>query len=75
MPSGFPSLQPAFTVRVDIDAPMQVGGQAGSQLAIVPMVSGTVKSEEGFEPKLDAELCVRGSATHRLREVGELIGR
>jgi hypothetical protein len=37
---------------------MQVGGQAGSQLAIVPMVSGTVKSEEGFEPKLDAELCV-----------------
>jgi hypothetical protein len=54
---------------------MQVGGQAGSQLAIVPMVSGTVKSEEGFEPKLDAELCVCGSATHRLREVGELIGR
>ncbi|KAH7069112.1 RNA polymerase I-specific transcription-initiation factor-domain-containing protein [Paraphoma chrysanthemicola] len=56
MPSGFPSLQPAFTVRVDIDAPMPVGGQAGSQLVIVPMVSGTVKSEEGFEPKLDAEL-------------------
>ncbi|KAF2027666.1 hypothetical protein EK21DRAFT_102370 [Setomelanomma holmii] len=56
MPSSFPSLQPAFTVRVTIDAPMQVGGQAGSQLVIVPMVSGTVKSEEGFEPKLDAEL-------------------
>ncbi|KAH7088796.1 RNA polymerase I-specific transcription-initiation factor-domain-containing protein [Paraphoma chrysanthemicola] len=54
--SGFPSLQPAFTVRVDIDAPLPVGGQAGSQLVIVPMVSGTVKSEEGFEPKLDAEL-------------------
>ncbi|KAL1798580.1 hypothetical protein ACET3X_002617 [Alternaria dauci] len=54
--SGFPSLQPAFTVRVDIDAPMQVGGQHGPQLAIVPMVSGTVKSEEGFEPKLDGEL-------------------
>ncbi|RYO18965.1 hypothetical protein AA0121_g4883 [Alternaria tenuissima] len=54
--SGFPSLQPAFTVRVDIDAPMQVGGQHGAQLVIVPMVSGTVKSEEGFEPKLDGEL-------------------
>jgi RNA polymerase I-specific transcription initiation factor RRN6 len=54
--SGFPSLQPAFTVRVNIDAPMQVGGQAGPQLAIVPMTSGTVKSEEGFEPKLDGEL-------------------
>ena len=54
--SGFPSLQPAFTVRVDIDAPMQVGGQHGAQLVIVPMVSGTVKSEPGFEPKLDGEL-------------------
>jgi RNA polymerase I-specific transcription initiation factor RRN6 len=54
--SGFPSLQPAFTVRVAIDAPMQVGGQAGAQLVIVPMVSGTVKSEEGFEPKLNGEL-------------------
>ena len=56
MPSGYPSLQPAYTVRVAIDAPMQVGGQAGHQLVIVPMVSGTVKSEEGFEPKLDGEL-------------------
>ncbi|KAJ4368161.1 hypothetical protein N0V83_006517 [Neocucurbitaria cava] len=54
--SGFPSLQPAFTVRVSIDAPMPVGGQAGSSLVIVPMVSGTVKSEPGFEPKLDGEL-------------------
>ncbi|KAH8724888.1 hypothetical protein GQ44DRAFT_707977 [Phaeosphaeriaceae sp. PMI808] len=54
--SGFPSLQPAFTVRVDIDAPIQVGGQAGSQLVIVPMISGTVKSEPGFEPKLNGEL-------------------
>ena len=32
--SGFPSLQPAFTVRVDIDAPMQVGGQHGAQLLL-----------------------------------------
>jgi RNA polymerase I-specific transcription initiation factor RRN6 len=56
MPTGFPSLTPAYTVRVAIDAPMEVGRQTGSQLVIVPMVSGTVKSEEGFEPKLDAEL-------------------
>ncbi|KAF2682160.1 hypothetical protein K458DRAFT_479015 [Lentithecium fluviatile CBS 122367] len=54
--SGFPKLQPAFTVRVVIDAPMAVGGQAGSSLVVVPMVSGTVKSEPGFEPALDAEL-------------------
>jgi hypothetical protein len=59
--SGFPSLQPAFTVRVGIDAPMQVGGQAGAQLVIVPMVSGTVKSEEGFEPVLDGKLYVSSS--------------
>lgn len=58
MPSGFPTLQPAFTVRVNIDAPMAVGGQAGSQLVIVPMVSGTVKSEDGFEPKFNGELYV-----------------
>ena len=56
MPDGYPSLQPAYTVRVVIDAPMQVGRQAGNQLVIVPMVSGTVKSEPGFEPKLDGEL-------------------
>jgi len=56
MPSGFPTLQPAFTVRVNIDAPMAVGGQAGSQLVIVPMVSGTVKSEDDFEPKFNGEL-------------------
>jgi len=54
--SGFPSLTPAFTVRVDIDAPLAVGAQAGRGLTIVPMVSGTVKSEPGFSPALDAEL-------------------
>lgn len=62
--SGFPSLQPAFTVRVSIDAPMVVGAQAGSDLVIVPMVSGTVKSEPGFEPVLDAELY--DNPTHHL---------
>jgi RNA polymerase I-specific transcription initiation factor RRN6 len=55
-PTGFPSLTPAFTVRVAIDPPMPVGGQAGSQLVVVPMVSGTVRSEEGFEPGLEGEL-------------------
>lgn len=56
--SGFPKLTPAFTVRVTIDAPMPVGGQAGSSLVIVPMVGGNIKSEDGVEPKLDAELYV-----------------
>ncbi|KAF2708982.1 hypothetical protein K504DRAFT_433720 [Pleomassaria siparia CBS 279.74] len=54
--SGFPSLEPAFTVSVNIDAPLAVGAQAGRDLVIVPMVKGTVKSEPGFEPALNAEL-------------------
>jgi len=54
--SGFPSLQPAFTVRVDIGPGLSVGAQNGRALVVVPMVSGTVKSEPGFEPSLDAEL-------------------
>lgn len=36
--SGFPSLKPAFTVRVVIDSPMAVGAQAGAPLVVV--VSG-----------------------------------
>lgn len=64
--SGFPSLQPAFTVRVNIDAPMQVGAQAGAGLVIVPMVSGTVKSEGGFEPKLDGQLYVHSHLDWRV---------
>jgi hypothetical protein len=64
MSSGFPSLKPAFTVRVVIDPPMPVGGQAGSQLVIVPMVSGTVQSEPGFEPKLDGELYAMLTSLH-----------
>ena len=31
---------------------------AGTPLVIVPMVGGTLKSEKGFEPALDAELYV-----------------
>jgi len=54
--SDFPSLQPAMTIRVAIDAPMQIGGATGTPLAIIPMTSGTVKTEPGFEPALDAEL-------------------
>jgi len=55
--SGFPSLQPAFTVRAKLDPSMQVGSASrGTPLAIVPMVGGYVKSEPGFMPTVDAEL-------------------
>jgi RNA polymerase I-specific transcription initiation factor RRN6 len=56
--SNFPTITPAFTVHVTIDAPMSVGGQTGSSLVIVPMVGGTVKSEAGFEPAFNGELYV-----------------
>ncbi|KAF2672471.1 hypothetical protein BT63DRAFT_477234 [Microthyrium microscopicum] len=68
--SGFPSLKPAFTVRAKIDPGWSVGSASrGTPLTVVPMVGGTVKSEPGFEPAVDAELhgvgydYIRGDAT------------
>ncbi|KAF2458947.1 hypothetical protein BDY21DRAFT_339369 [Lineolata rhizophorae] len=53
--SGFPSLQPAFTVQVEIDAPLAVGSASrNTPLNVVPMTGITVKSEPGFSPALDA---------------------
>ncbi|KAE8134478.1 hypothetical protein BDV38DRAFT_160118 [Aspergillus pseudotamarii] len=54
--SGFPTLKPAFTVRVNIDAPLAVGSASRSNpLQVVPMIGGTVKGDSGFSPALDAE--------------------
>jgi RNA polymerase I-specific transcription initiation factor RRN6 len=40
-----------------LDPALPVGSASrGTPLAVVPMVSGTVKSEPCFEPALDAEL-------------------
>lgn len=52
----FPSIKPAFTVQVNIDAPLAVGSASRSNpLQVVPMSGGTVKSAPGFSPALDAE--------------------
>ncbi|OOG00969.1 hypothetical protein ASPCADRAFT_202819 [Aspergillus carbonarius ITEM 5010] len=54
--SEFPALQPAFTFKVTIDAPLGVGSASRqNNLQVVPMTGGTVKSEPGFSPALDAE--------------------
>ncbi|KNG86793.1 hypothetical protein ANOM_004661, partial [Aspergillus nomiae NRRL 13137] len=54
--SGFPTLKPAFTVRVNIDAALAVGSASRSNpLQVVPMTGGTVKGDSGFSPALDAE--------------------
>lgn len=53
--SEFPALEPAFTIQVTIDAPMGVGSSSrGNPLTIVPMTGGTMKSESGFSPSVDA---------------------
>ncbi|PYH39857.1 DUF3237 domain-containing protein [Aspergillus neoniger CBS 115656] len=54
--SEFPTLQPAFTFKVTIDAPLGVGSASRqNSLQVVPMTGGTVQSVPGFSPALDAE--------------------
>lgn len=54
--SSFPTLEPAFTILVEIDPPFSVGSSSrGTPLAIVPMKEGTMKSESGFSPAIDAK--------------------
>jgi len=55
--SGWPGLRPAITVRAKLDPGLSIGSfSRGTPLTVVPMVGGTVRSEPGFEPALDAEL-------------------
>jgi len=59
--SDFPKLQPAMSIFVYIDPPISVGSASkGTPLNVVPMTSGTVKSEPGFSPALDAEFIGTG---------------
>lgn len=54
--SGFPSLQPAFTVQVAIDAPFAVGSASrGTSLQVVPMTGGTLKTAPGYSLNIDSE--------------------
>jgi Protein of unknown function (DUF3237) len=53
--SDFPSLEAAFTIQVAIDPPLGVGSASrGTPLAVVPMTGGTMKSEPGFSPAVEA---------------------
>lgn len=54
--SEFPSIKPAFTVQVTIDAPLAVGSASRTNnLMVVPMSGGILKSDPTFEPAIDAE--------------------
>ncbi|RAO67663.1 uncharacterized protein BHQ10_003675 [Talaromyces amestolkiae] len=54
--AGFPALKPAFTVRISADAPLSVGSHhRKTPLLVVPIAGGTVVSEPGFTPSLNAK--------------------
>ncbi|KAL9065082.1 MAG: hypothetical protein Q9161_008466 [Pseudevernia consocians] len=60
--SNFPSLQPAMTVLVTLGDMSPVGSASrGTPLAIAAMVDGTVKSEPGFAPAIDAAWVGQGA--------------
>ncbi|KAL1998728.1 hypothetical protein VTN02DRAFT_5674 [Thermoascus thermophilus] len=59
--SDFPSLQPAFTIQVTVDAPLPVGSASRSHgFNVVPMTGGTIKSEPGYSLNLDADFVGTG---------------
>ncbi|KAL8729267.1 MAG: hypothetical protein Q9166_004888 [cf. Caloplaca sp. 2 TL-2023] len=58
-PAGFPSLQPAYYCRLNVKAEeMCPIGEIyiGSKSVYVPTVTGYIRSVEGFEPKVDAQV-------------------
>ncbi|KAF9889755.1 hypothetical protein FE257_007061 [Aspergillus nanangensis] len=60
--SEYPSLKPAFTVKVNIAPPMAVGSASRTtSLQVVPMTGGTVKSDSSFSPAIDAEFVGTGN--------------
>jgi hypothetical protein len=53
--AGFPRTAPALTLTVNIGVPYLVGSiSRGTPLTVVPIVGGTVLSEPGFEPIIEA---------------------
>ncbi|BCS25888.1 DUF3237 domain-containing protein [Aspergillus puulaauensis] len=55
--SEFPSIQPAFTIKIALDPALAVGSASrGATLQVIPFSSGTFKSAEGFSPSIDAEI-------------------
>lgn len=53
--AGFPKTVPALTINVNIAVPYLVGSiSRGAPLTVVPIIGGTVLSEPGFEPIIEA---------------------
>ncbi|KAI9766527.1 MAG: hypothetical protein M1840_006485 [Geoglossum simile] len=55
--TGFPNLEPAYTMRVLINPPSSVGNVSSSgSLSVVTFAGGSMKSEPGVSPAVDAEI-------------------
>ncbi|KAL4936177.1 hypothetical protein BDV06DRAFT_205518 [Aspergillus oleicola] len=60
--SGFPSIQPAFTIKIELGAPLIVGtGARDTSLQIIPFSNGTFQTAEGFEPAFEAQVIGTGN--------------
>jgi hypothetical protein len=54
--AGFPQTAPALTITVNIAVPHLVGSiSRGTPLTVVPITGGTVWSEPGFNPVIEAK--------------------
>ncbi|KAK0509456.1 hypothetical protein JMJ35_007850 [Cladonia borealis] len=54
--SDFPSLQPAMTILIELGDVTGVGSASkGTPLAVAALPGGSIKSEPGFSPAIDAE--------------------
>ncbi|KID93458.1 Outer membrane protein, beta-barrel, partial [Metarhizium majus ARSEF 297] len=59
--TGFPILQPAFTIKVHVGEGNPVGDiSTGQQFIHFQTPSGTIKSLPGFKPEVDAEIVFGG---------------
>ncbi|KAL4809514.1 hypothetical protein BDV18DRAFT_132217 [Aspergillus unguis] len=60
--SEFPSIQPAFTIKIELDAPLAVGSASrNNALQVIPFSNGTFESAPGFEPAVDANIVGTGN--------------
>jgi hypothetical protein len=60
--SEFPSLKPAFTIQIELDAPLAVGtGVRDTNLQVIPFTKGVFKTAEGFEPAFEAQVMGTGN--------------
>jgi hypothetical protein len=70
--AGFPQTAPALTITVNIAVPYLVGSiSRGTPLTVVPIIGGTVASEPGFEPSVEAKFKGTGNDYMHTDPTGE----